>query len=151
MATPMLKQVVIPLIIMILPIFGTNITALKSIHRAMKKLNQQLNQQDKKQSHEIAQWRPEKRLWLGLGAALMAALGAGLCCAGPLLYLLFGLSAASLGLLSWPTWLQWPLAAIALFFWALVLHRLYFSNRPLCATGIHRYLRLIFWLISCII
>lgn len=94
---------------------------------------------------------PEKGPWLGLGAALTAALGAGLCCAGPLLYLLFGISAASAGLLAWPIWLQWPLAAVALFFWALVFYRLYFSARPVCITGIHRYLRPIFWLISCII
>lgn len=85
------------------------------------------------------------KVWLSLGAAFLSALGAGVCCAAPLVYLLFGVSFAGLSRLSALEWLQWPLSAAAVVILLWLFWRLYFSNRPLCATGLHKYIRGIFW------
>lgn len=84
-------------------------------------------------------------VWWGLGVAFLSALGAGLCCAAPLVYLLFGVSLAGLSRLSALSWLQWPLGAVALIILSWVFGRLYLSKRPLCAGGVNRHLQWFFW------
>lgn len=87
------------------------------------------------------------RLGLGLGAALAAGLGAGLCCAGPLLYLLFGVSAAGLARLQAPEWVQALLAVVAVLSLAAVAWRLYGSKRRLCMPQAQRHRwHAMFWL-----
>ncbi len=82
-----------------------------------------------------------------LGSALVAALGAALCCLAPLIYLLFGVSVAALSGLSRLSALQGPLSIIALSCLALVFHRLYLSRRLICTqTGSVHRLRILFWL-----
>ncbi|HLS21310.1 MAG TPA: hypothetical protein VK058_01770 [Paenalcaligenes sp.] len=87
-----------------------------------------------------------RHFWLGLGAALLSALGAGLCCAAPLLYLLFGVSFAGLSRLDALDWLQWPLGLLALAILAGLFIRLYLSARPLCAGWASKSIRPFFWL-----
>lgn len=91
--------------------------------------------------------QPDARpgLWWGLGAALLSAVGAGLCCAAPLVYLLFGVSLAGLSRLGTLSWLQWPLGAVALIILVWVFSRLYLSKRPLCTGGVNRYIHWFFW------
>ncbi|MCX5589689.1 hypothetical protein [Alcaligenes endophyticus] len=67
-----------------------------------------------------------------LGGAMLAALGAGLCCLAPLLYLLFGVSAAALSSLSRLSWLQIPMSLLAFCFLGIGYYRLYLSKRPVC-------------------
>lgn len=82
----------------------------------------------------------------GLGAALLASLAAGLCCAAPLLYLVFGISAAALSGLNGLSWLQAPMAAVALLCLGAAFFRLYISKRPLCAQqNSRRRLHIYFW------
>src|SRR5690625_5617840 len=83
-----------------------------------------------------------RRLWLGLGAALLSALGAGLCCAAPLRYLLFGVSFAGLSRLDALDWVQWPLGLLAVAILAGLFIRLYLSARPLCAGWASNSIRL---------
>ncbi len=86
---------------------------------------------------------------LGLGAALLSALAAGLCCAAPLVYLAFGVSAAALSGLNELDWLQAPMAALALLCLGAVFFRLYLSKRPVCAAGAR--LQIYFWLIALLV
>jgi len=86
-----------------------------------------------------------------LGGAVAAAAASSLCCIGPLLYLVFGVSAASLAGLS--PWLsktgrfQAPLAALSLALVGYGFWRLHFSPKPLCAGGLSRKtLRWLYWL-----
>ena len=63
-----------------------------------------------------------------LAGALTTAIAATLCCIAPLLYLVFGISAAGLTGLS-------KLTIVSLGFTAFGTYRLFFSKKPLC-TGI---------------
>lgn len=88
----------------------------------------------------------------GLGAALLSALAAGLCCAAPLVYLLFGVSAAALSGLSELAWLQLPMGLLALLCLGAVFYRLYLSRRPLCAGAASRpRLQIGFWLVALLV
>jgi len=95
--------------------------------------------------------KEQRSVWWGLAIAMLAALGAGLCCAGPLLYLLFGLSAAGLGLWAAPEWLQWPLAVLALLLLIGVFWRLYLHPQAACPMSTNRYIRPIFWLVTVLV
>ncbi len=89
------------------------------------------------------------RLHWGLGAAFLSALAAGLCCAAPLVYLLFGVSAAALSGLNGLAWLQMPMGLLALACLGVVFFRLYVSKRPLCAGRVSRpWLVIGFWLVA---
>lgn len=88
---------------------------------------------------------PSKAPWLGMAGALASALGAGMCCAGPFMYLVFGISAA--GFMQWGAleWLQAPLTVLSVLCLIAVFWRLYISKKPNCIAGINRYLHLVFW------
>ncbi|MBK4715737.1 hypothetical protein JJB97_10420 [Enterobacterales bacterium BIT-L3] len=78
---------------------------------------------------------------------LAAALASSFYCIGPLLYLLFGLSAAGLTNLPALAWLQMPLIALAAGMMAREFWRIYLSPRPLCLNAISlRMLRALYWL-----
>ena len=97
---------------------------------------------------EPTETAPASFKW-GLGAALAASVAAGLCCVAPLLYLVFGISAAALSGLSGLSWLQAPMAAVALLCLGTVFYRLYISKRPLCTQrGTRTRLLIYFWIIS---
>ena len=73
-----------------------------------------------------------------LAAAVTTAVASSLCCIAPLIYLVFGVSAAGLSGLSQLTWLQWPMLIISLIFLGLITHKLFFSRKPLCSGIIQR-------------
>ena len=80
-------------------------------------------------------------------AALIAAGASTLCCIGPLLYLLFGISAA--GLTGIPTlpWLQIPMVIVSLGLMVRGFWRLYLSPKPICTSVVsRRVLVLLYWL-----
>lgn len=81
---------------------------------------------------------------LTLLAALAAAAASTLCCVGPLLYLLFGISAA--GLIGIPAfdWLQIPMVALSVGLMIRGFWRLYLSPRPICVNVVSR--RTLVWL-----
>ena len=82
-----------------------------------------------------------------LGGALLSAIASGLCCLGPLLYLVFGLSAAGLTGLGRLSRLQVPLAALSLLFVGYGFRNLYFSSKPVCAGRLSRKkMLLVYWL-----
>ena len=82
-----------------------------------------------------------------LGAALLSAAASGLCCLGPLLYLVFGVSAAGLTGFARLGWLQLPMTVLSLLFVAYGFWRLYFSPRPVCAGRLSPgKIRLLYWL-----
>ena len=82
-----------------------------------------------------------------LGGALLSAVASGLCCLGPLLYLVFGLSAAGLAGLGRLSRLQAPLAALSLLFVGYGFWNLYFSPKPVCAGRLSRKkMLLLYWL-----
>lgn len=89
--------------------------------------------------------------WWGLGAALAAAVGAGLCCAGPFVYLVFGVSAAAFS--GWPAldWLQLPLTIVSALCLLLVFLRLYARRKPVCVNAADRFLRPAFWLTTVLV
>jgi len=91
--------------------------------------------------------RPFKPLTALLGGALLSAAASGLCCLGPLLYLLFGLSAAGLtGLGRWSR-LRIPLASLSLLLVGYGFWNLYFSSKPFCRGRLSLAgLRLLYWL-----
>ncbi len=68
----------------------------------------------------------------GTAAAFLSSL----CCVGPLLYLVFGISAAGLSGLGALTWLQWPMIVLSLGLMAYGLWRLFLSSKPLCTGGL---------------
>ncbi|MFQ6372592.1 mercuric transporter MerT family protein [Shewanella sp. YIC-542] len=79
--------------------------------------------------------------------AVVAAVASSLCCIGPLLYLLFGVSAASLSGLAQLGWLHYPMLLLSIGLIALGFWRLYFSRRPLCSGRFNRTRMLIlYWL-----
>ncbi|MGX2952331.1 hypothetical protein ACWAU3_04015 [Shewanella sp. JL219SE-S6] len=67
-----------------------------------------------------------------LAAAVVAAVASSLCCIGPLIYLVFGVSAASLSGIEQLGWLQVPMLALSTLLILLGFWRLYFS-KGLCA------------------
>lgn len=82
-----------------------------------------------------------------LAAALTAALASSFCCIGPLLYLLFGVSAAGLTALPGLAWLQIPMIVLALGLMVRGFWRLYLSARPVCINIVSlRTLRVLYWL-----
>ena len=82
-----------------------------------------------------------------LGGALLSAIASSLCCLGPLIYLVFGLSAAGLTGLGRLSRLQVPLAALSLLFVGYGFWNLYFSSKPVCAGRLSRKKTLlIYWL-----
>lgn len=82
-----------------------------------------------------------------LAAALTAALASSFCCIGPLLYLLFGVSAAGLTALPGLAWLQIPMIVLAVGLMARGFWRLYLSARPVCINLVSlRTLRVLYWL-----
>jgi len=82
-----------------------------------------------------------------LGGALLSAVASGLCCLGPLLYLVFGLSAAGLTGLGRLYRLRVPLAALSLLLVGYGFWNLYFSSKPLCGGWFSlSKTRLLYWL-----
>ena len=95
--------------------------------------------------------QPASVAW-GLGAALLSAVAAGLCCVAPLIYLVFGVSAAAFSGLSKLGWLQVPMAVLALACLGVVFFRLYLSKRPLCVGFTSRIrLQIYFWLVTVLV
>ncbi|MEX3019521.1 mercuric transporter MerT family protein [Kluyvera sp. STS39-E] len=81
---------------------------------------------------------------LTLLAAIIAAGASTLCCIGPLLYLLFGISAAGLVGIPGASWLQIPMVLVAVGLMARGFWRLYLSPKPVCISVVSR--RVLVWL-----
>ena len=82
-----------------------------------------------------------------LGGAVLSAVASSLCCLGPLLYLVFGISAAGLTGLGRLSWIQVPMAALSLLFVGYGFRRLYFSSKPVCVGTLSRKkMCLLYWL-----
>ncbi|GAB1128124.1 MAG: Hg(II) uptake system permease component MerT family [Shewanella algae] len=82
-----------------------------------------------------------------LAAAVVAAVASSLCCIGPLIYLVFGVSAASLSGVEQLGWLQVPMLALSTLLILLGFWRLYFSKKPLCTATMSRTrMLLLYWL-----
>lgn len=82
-----------------------------------------------------------------LGAAVLSAVASSLCCLGPLLYLVFGISATGLTNLGQLGWLRIPMTALSLLLVGDGFRRLYFSSKPICVGMISRAkMRLLYWL-----
>ncbi|MDN5370182.1 MAG: mercuric ion transport protein [Shewanella sp.] len=82
-----------------------------------------------------------------VATAVIAAVASSLCCIGPLLYLVFGISAASLSGVEQLTWLHYPMLLLSTGLIALGFWRLYFSRRPLCSGAFSRTkLLILYWL-----
>jgi len=82
-----------------------------------------------------------------LGGAVLSAAASSLCCLGPLLYLVFGLSASGLTGLGRLSWLRVPLAVLSFLVVGYGFRQLYFSSKPLCAGWFSlARLRLLYWL-----
>jgi mercuric ion transport protein len=77
-------------------------------------------------------------------AAVIAAGASTLCCIGPLLYLVFGISAAGLIGIPGATWLQIPMLLLSLGLMARGFWRLYLSPKPICVNVVSR--RALVWL-----
>ena len=77
-------------------------------------------------------------------AAVIAAGASTLCCVGPLLYLVFGISAA--GLIGVPAfdWLHIPMIILSVGLMARGFWRLYLSPKPICVNLVSR--RVLVWL-----
>ena len=89
----------------------------------------------------------------GIIAAMTAAIGAALvsslCCVGPFIYLVFGVSAAGLSGLEHLAWLQWPMIALSMGLIGYGFWRLYFSAKPLCTGRFsRRQLTWLYWILS---
>jgi len=80
----------------------------------------------------MSQQNNAKGAGLTLLTAAAAAVTAGLCCVGPLLYLLFGISAAGFAGLSQLEFLRVPMILLSSGLMLRVFWRLYFSTRPWC-------------------
>ncbi|MDF0535520.1 mercuric transporter MerT family protein [Shewanella sp. A32] len=80
--------------------------------------------------------------------AVVAAVASSLCCIGPLLYLVFGVSAASLSGAEQLTWLHYPMLLLSTALIAMGFWRLYFSRRPLCTGTFSRTKMLILYWIA---
>ncbi|MHA7845807.1 mercuric transporter MerT family protein [Serratia sp. D1N4] len=77
-------------------------------------------------------------------AALLAAAASTLCCLGPLLYLVFGISAAGLTGIPALSWLQLPMVVLSVGLMLRGFWRLYLSPRPVCVNVVSR--RTLLWL-----
>lgn len=77
-------------------------------------------------------------------AALLAAAASTLCCFGPLLYLVFGISAAGLTGIPALSWLQLPMIFLSVGLMLRGFWRLYLSPRPVCVDIVSR--RALIWL-----
>ncbi len=95
----------------------------------------------------MSQQNNAKGAGLTLLTAASAAVTAGLCCVGPLLYLLFGISAAGFAGLSQLEFLRVPMILLSSGLMLRVFWRLYFSTRPWCTGRMTLgHMRLLFWL-----
>ena len=81
---------------------------------------------------------------LTLLAAIVAAGASTLCCIGPLLYLLLGISAAGLVGIPGASWLQFPMIVVAVGLMARGFWRLHLSSKPVCVNVVSR--RVLVWL-----
>lgn len=88
-----------------------------------------------------------KQLFATMTAAVIAAVASSLCCIAPLIYLVFGVSAAGLSGLSSLGWLQVPMLILSTGLILLGFWRLYFAKKPLCTGKFSRgQMLLIYWL-----
>ncbi len=88
-----------------------------------------------------------KQLLATMAGAVIAALASSLCCIAPLIYLLFGVSAAGLSGLASLGWLQVPMLILSTGLILLGFWRLYFAKKPLCTGSFTRgQMLLIYWL-----
>ncbi len=71
-------------------------------------------------------------------AAMLTAILSSLCCIGPLIYLLFGISAAALTGIQILNYLQIPMITLSVGLLLLGFWRLYFSKKPFCAGRLTR-------------
>jgi mercuric ion transport protein len=82
-----------------------------------------------------------------MAAAVVAAVASSLCCIAPLIYLVFGVSAASLAGFERLSWLQVPMLVLSTGLILLGFWRIYFSHKPLCTGTVNRtQMQLIYWL-----
>ncbi|WP_210405309.1 mercuric transporter MerT family protein [Limnobaculum zhutongyuii] len=82
-----------------------------------------------------------------LAAAIAAAVASSLCCIGPLIYLVFGVSAAGLSGIEKLGWLQFPMIAVSSVLIIMGFWRLYFSRKPFCRGSISRFQMLcLYWI-----
>lgn len=88
-----------------------------------------------------------KPLLVTMAAAVVAAVASSLCCIAPLIYLVFGVSAAGLSGLSSLAWLQVPMLLLSTGLIFLGFWRLYFAKKPLCTGKFSRgQMLLAYWL-----
>ncbi|EMF0718113.1 hypothetical protein V2E67_002290 [Citrobacter freundii] len=94
----------------------------------------------------MSQQNNAKGAGLTLLTAAAAAVTAGLCCVGPLLYLLFGISAASFTVFTRVEFLRLPLMVLTLGLLLQVFWRLYFSKRLWCSRWLTlTQMRIFYW------
>lgn len=80
-------------------------------------------------------------------AAIVTAAASSLCCIGPLIYLVFGISAAGLSGIEQLSWLQIPMLAISTCLIFFGFWRLYFSKKLFCSDRITlNQMRFLYWL-----
>ncbi len=79
-----------------------------------------------------------KGVVISLLAAVAAAAASSLCCIGPLIYLVFGVSAAWASGAEQLGWLQVPMIVVSLGLIAFGFWRLYLSRKPYCSGRISR-------------
>lgn len=89
---------------------------------------------------------PSKGIVGFLAAAVTTAVASSLCCIAPLIYLIFGVSAASLSGLSKLTWLQWPMLVLSIGFMVTITYRLFFSKKPICSMIQRKYLVILYFI-----
>ncbi|AYL61969.1 mercuric transporter MerT family protein [Citrobacter youngae] len=94
----------------------------------------------------MSQQNNAKGAGLTLLTAAAAAVTAGLCCVGPLLYLLFGISAASFAVFTQFEFLRVPLMLLSLGLLLRVFWRLYFSKKLWCSGWLSlKQARVLYW------
>lgn len=99
-------------------------------------------------NHKNYSLNSSKKIIGFLAGAITTAIAATLCCIAPLLYLVFGISAAGLSGLSQLAWLQWPMTIISIGLTAFGTYRLFFSKKPLCTGIIQRKHLIILYIIA---
>ncbi len=88
-----------------------------------------------------------KGLLATMAAAVLAAVASSLCCIAPLIYLVFGVSAASLSGIEQLSWLQVPMLILSTGLILMGFWRLYFAKKPLCTATLSRTQMLwLYWL-----
>ncbi len=88
-----------------------------------------------------------KSVFITLLAAAATAAASSLCCIGPLIYLVFGVSAAWASGIEKLGWLQVPMIVVSLGLIAFGFWRLHFSRKPYCAGRISRFQMLcLYWI-----